>query len=249
MNILDLANQRKLVPKETFLQQQLTTALSPLLGQKIDDSLIKNIECQLKQQQMTDFMRGINIENMPLRNFEYDYLQQAIKLKFSTTDTEIKINYSLTEMTFVSGNISRRHDYGSQGFINSGTCIGIGTVKDVVKNNLLIKTKYRSELTRFNGVELKAIETLREIISESEFRKFIAYGFITVIAASGRKYQILRNQNHIKVWKAGKLEEEICIRIADDKVPKTDKLIAFKTMIEANEDEFRKLGNVYKMCG
>jgi hypothetical protein len=42
--------------------------------------------------------------------------------------------------------------------------------------------------------------------------------------------------------------EELCVYIKDSSVPATDKLVAFKTMIETEEDEFRKLGNLYKMA-
>ena len=94
--------------------------------------------------------------------------------------------------------------------------------------------------------EERAINTLREEISETDYRRYIARGFINVPGASGRVYQIFRRNPHVKVWLRGTLVEEICIVIQDSRVPPTDKLIAFKTMIEADEEQFRKFGNVYK---
>lgn len=93
--------------------------------------------------------------------------------------------------------------------------------------------------------EEKALETLREMISEEEFRRYIKYGFITVEASGRRVYQIYQNQPHVKVWEEGKLVEEVCVYLRDQRVPLTDKVIAFKTIIEADEDEFRSLGNIY----
>jgi len=95
--------------------------------------------------------------------------------------------------------------------------------------------------------EWTAIETLREMISESNFRKYLKYGFILVKGQSGRIYQVFRKRAHTKVWVSGSVVEEICAYIPDKSIPDTDKVIAFKTIIEASEEEFKKLGNVYKM--
>jgi len=126
----------------------------------------------------------------------------------------------------------------------------------------LKKIKFRAELdarrtvyikTRANIIkdvpenEITAIETLREEITESEFRKYMKFGFINVMGGSGRIYQIFRNRTHIKVWEHGQIVEEICVYLPDSSVPPTDKVIAFKTMIETDETEFKTFGNVYKM--
>jgi len=95
--------------------------------------------------------------------------------------------------------------------------------------------------------EWTAIETLREMVTEMEFRRFLKYGFITVKGKSGNIYQIFRDKAHTKVWQNGKVIEEICVRLRDWMIPRTDNLIAFKIMIETDEEEFRKSGNVYKM--
>ena len=117
-----------------------------------------------------------------------------------------------------------------------------------IKSNLTIIIKSRADIiTQAPKNEQCALETLREMITETEFRKYIKYGFILVKGKSGNVYQIFRNQSHTKIWYNGKLIEEVCVRIRDRKIPPTDNLIAFKTMIETDEDEFRKLGNVYKM--
>ena len=121
-----------------------------------------------------------------------------------------------------------------------------------LKSNLIIQIKSRaSSIEKYPGEsepERRALETLREIISEEEFRRYLRYGFILVKGKSGATYQVFRNASHCKVWLNGQVIEEVCVRIKDEQVPKTDKLIAFKTIIETSEEQFKKLGNVYKMA-
>lgn len=116
-----------------------------------------------------------------------------------------------------------------------------------IRDNLQIRLPRRGELIAgVKANEAKAINTLREELSETEFRKYVKYGFVLVPGKSGKTYQVFRSQDHTKVWKGGKLLEEICVRIKDSACPPTDNVIAFKTMIEADEEHFRKCGNVYK---
>ena len=100
--------------------------------------------------------------------------------------------------------------------------------------------------------ELMAMEALREVVTEAEFRKYLKYGFVLVKGRSGATYQVYRNRSHVKVWVDGKVVEEICVYLKGlengKAAPATDKVIAFKTMIEADEEEFKKLGNRYRMA-
>lgn len=109
-----------------------------------------------------------------------------------------------------------------------------------------VKSRART-ISNVSENEQIALDTLREMITEKEFRQYLKYGFISVQGNSKNIYQIFRNEHHIKVWKNGKLIEEICICLTDFKIPLTDKIIAFKIMIESDEKEFHKFGNVYPM--
>lgn len=119
--------------------------------------------------------------------------------------------------------------------------------KHKIKNNLvsiLVKSRaddYRSAPKN----EWYAIDTLREMITEAEFRKYMKYGFILVRGQSGKIYQVFRNKSHSIVWEKGQAVEEVCVRIKDEKIPPTDNVIAFKILIETSEDDFRRLGNVF----
>jgi hypothetical protein len=118
-----------------------------------------------------------------------------------------------------------------------------------LKSNLTIAIKSRADLPNTSDpAERTAMETLRESISETEFRKYLRYGFVLVKGKSGDTFQIFRNRSHTKVWRNGKVIEEVCVRIHyDQKVPPTDNVIAFRSIIQADEESFRKLGNVFKM--
>jgi len=118
------------------------------------------------------------------------------------------------------------------------------------RGNLIINVKSRADYTGLIGYtasEQKALDTLREMISESDFRKYLTHGFILVQGGSGLTYQVPRRKSHTKVWDNGQLVEEICIRISDPRIPLTDNVIAFKILLESDENAFRQLGNVYNM--
>lgn len=97
--------------------------------------------------------------------------------------------------------------------------------------------------------EEKAQRTLRDMLSEPEFKKYLKYGFVSILASSGKVYQVFRNTHHIKVWHKGILEEELCVYIKNPKIPPTDKIIAFLIMIMSDEQDLRQISNRYKMIG
>ena len=107
--------------------------------------------------------------------------------------------------------------------------------RDKLRLNLVPVIKSRANPIAATGNEVVALETLHQIITEAEFRKYLKYGFVLVKGASGATYQIFRNKSHTRVFVGGKLVEEICVRIKDATVPATDNVIAFKTMIEAGD--------------
>jgi hypothetical protein len=124
-----------------------------------------------------------------------------------------------------------------------------GMIQNTIKANLCIHMKSRAEPLPLGIQESEqtALETLREMVSEQEFRNYLRYGFLLVNGKSGRVYQIFRHKQHTKVWDRGVLVEEVCVRINWRDIPPTDNVIAFKVMVETSEELFRSRGNVYKM--
>lgn len=122
-------------------------------------------------------------------------------------------------------------------------------LKSKLRQNLAFKGSIRG-LPLYNprDNERVAIETLREMITEEQLRKYLRYGFILVKGRSGDTYQVFRNRDHTRVWRGGRLIKEVCVTLRDKSVPPTDKVIACKTMIEVDEESYQKAANVYKMA-
>jgi len=119
-------------------------------------------------------------------------------------------------------------------------------VKRAIRNNLLIKigTRHNTLQRDVSPQELKARQTLRDIITEKEWRRYVTNGFIMVKGQSGKWYQIFKDQNHTKVYNQGRLIEEICIH-TDQKCPPTDHILNLKLLIELDENSLRAGGNIY----
>lgn len=63
---------------------------------------------------------------------------------------------------------------------------------------VIIRSRSRP-LVGISDEEWKAIDTLREMITELEYRKYLKDGFILVPGKSGRIYQVFRKRSHTKV--------------------------------------------------
>ena len=112
-------------------------------------------------------------------------------------------------------------------------------------NNTLIRVNYRSSPIRRNAspAELKAQDTLRDMLTERDWRRYACNGFIIVKGAKGYYYQVFKDQRPIRVYKDGKLIDTICIH-TEGSLPPTDHVIHMKVLIELNEDMLWKNGNV-----
>jgi hypothetical protein len=98
---------------------------------------------------------------------------------------------------------------------------------------------------KVNPQELKARETLREMIPEWEYRRYLTNGFIMVKAKSGLWYQIFNKQAGYWVFsfKDGKMFERLCIH-TDAVCPPTDHVINMKVLAEIDEETLRKGANI-----
>jgi len=115
-----------------------------------------------------------------------------------------------------------------------------------LKMNLMCKMVHRGRpVFPTSESEKRALETLREMISEKDYKSYRINGFISLKARDGKTYQIFKNKWHTKVYKDGSLIEEVCVRLSGN-LPDTDNVVAFLTMLKTDPDLFRKSGNVYK---
>lgn len=90
--------------------------------------------------------------------------------------------------------------------------------------------------------ELRARATLRRVIGDEKYRRFIKHGFVAVQAASGKVYQLFPGHEMTKVYVNGKLTEKLCVVLSGD-FPPTDSLIMRYLMVLNDEDDFRSRAN------
>jgi len=130
--------------------------------------------------------------------------------------------------------------------------INASTVQDLVRSTVranLCVLKYNRSC--YDGVisssEAVAMDTLREMISENQYQRYLKYGFVSVQGRSGDVFLVSRHC-HTKVLRGGKIVEEVCLYLKGDvATPPTDGVIARLVMIQADEEAFKKAGNRYKV--
>jgi len=171
---------------------------------------------------------------------------------FTATNYDNRATHGITYYNGVNERLYIEEDYTDVTYITPEETARFSkkrTFKTRMRQNLAIHIKSRtSPVTNISPEEEVALTTLREMISESDFRRYLRDGFLCVRGVSGRMYQLFRNRWHAKVWENGVLVQEVCTRISSNiNVPPTDNIIAFKVMIECHEDEFLSIGNVYPM--
>lgn len=91
--------------------------------------------------------------------------------------------------------------------------------------------------------EIRARQTLRTMIGEDAFMKFLKKGFVSVRAKSGRIYQIFPGHKSTVVWENGKAIKSICVYLRGGFAP-TDEVIMRYILITTDEEDFWKRGNV-----
>lgn len=212
-----------------------TQGLLPEVPNRVKDSIIRPDPNQTSY--VTPRLHKPKDTTSYVTSYHIDHRTLKITARVITADSSIKIDgETWFDLCDADGNPSPRN------------------LKDVVRNTvksnltILMQEKNRTEHFNISETEQKALETLREMVTEEEFKKYLRYGFVPVKGKSGDTYQVFRNQAHTKVWRGGQVIEEICVRIHYAiKAPPTDNVIAFMTMISADEDEFKKMGNRYIM--
>jgi len=123
-------------------------------------------------------------------------------------------------------------------------------LKQFMKSNLFIKTKYTKQdilKMQVSHAEIKARSTLRDSISEKQWRRYLATGFMMIQGESGKWYQVFQNQRHIRVYQKGIMTDRICIH-TDEKCPPTDHVLNIMSLIQNDESLIwtKGVSNVYK---
>lgn len=117
-------------------------------------------------------------------------------------------------------------------------------VKEAIRSNLHIRTGRAKPLkSNVSPQELKARDTLRDLLTEAEWRRYVTNQFLMVKGRKGYWYQIFASQERVRVYKDGKFVNQICIH-TDKACPPTDHVINLKILVEFDEDSLWRDGNV-----
>lgn len=136
----------------------------------------------------------------------------------------------------------------SYAYQSTDNVIKILNARSRYKQNLypVIKTRVTTQ-NKITEAEKLAQDLLRDMITETEFRNYLKYGFL-LIPVGEKTYQIFKDRSHTKVWVKGKVVEELCIRVKSEiQCPPTDGVITKKILLESSEELFRSKCNVYNM--
>lgn len=87
--------------------------------------------------------------------------------------------------------------------------------------------------------EQRARETLRRVLGDDKFKRFLKHGFVSVRAKSGLVYQIFPAHGITNVYRDGEKIERLCVVLRGD-FPPTDSLIMRYLLILNDERDFRK---------
>lgn len=86
--------------------------------------------------------------------------------------------------------------------------------------------------------EVRARETLKRVLGEPKFRKYMKDGFVSVQARSGKVYQIFPGHGVTRVYQDGEMVERLCV-VLRGQFPPTDSLIMRYLLILNDERDFR----------
>ena len=105
-------------------------------------------------------------------------------------------------------------------------------------------TEEEAEQKERDEAELKAQNTLRELIGEKAYIRYKADEFVSLFGKSGRLYRVYPGDRMTEVFdETGKLGE-VCVVHEDQHIPPTDSIISRMTMIQSDESGFYDKGNL-----
>lgn len=104
----------------------------------------------------------------------------------------------------------------------------------------------RVDFSQVSQPEIVALQLLKKMLSEDDWKRYLRYGFIIVSSPiTGLDYQIYRGGGHIIVLRRGQRLAELCIHVSGAKCPPTDRVIGKKIMLEATELDVWHKSNVH----
>lgn len=106
--------------------------------------------------------------------------------------------------------------------------------------------------THTQKAETKARRTLKKLIGEKEYIRYLANECVQVFGKSGRMYKVYPGDRETEVYnKSGKIGR-VCVVVGDSTIPPTDSILMRVAMIQSDEcgfyDESNLFGGIKKPC-
>lgn len=98
------------------------------------------------------------------------------------------------------------------------------------------------DFSQATPAEIQALQLLRGLVGQDEFRRYLKYGFVMVRGASGLRYQVRRGRHVVDVWNERGRVDGICVYLGGP-FPPTDDTITRMLMAERDELELWRRGN------
>jgi hypothetical protein len=151
----------------------------------------------------------------------------------STSSTQWNITYN--------GNTYTHAGYGTYYLQQETPAVQL---KQIIQNNLSPEQRRRQRYLDLvkTPEELKARETLRDMILEQDWRRYVTNGFLMVKGPSGNFYQVFADQSRTQIYREGKKIGSLCIH-TDRECPPTDHVINLKLLIEYDEPALWRASN------
>lgn len=142
----------------------------------------------------------------------------------------------------IGGEITSTADLGVQSPVLSPEL----QIRDIIRSRTRFVTISRRRPVKSASAinEIRARQTLKRLIGESRFHRYISDGFLSVKAKSGRVYQIFAGTRMTNVYQQGKMIERLCVELLGN-YPPTDALIMRYLLILDDEAAFRTQCNVH----
>lgn len=113
------------------------------------------------------------------------------------------------------------------------------------KNRMPRSLGFSADFSTATTAEIKALQLLKNLITETEWRKYLRSGILSIRGKSGLIYKIVRTQDHIWVHSpTGELLVELCVG-GQHQIPYTDRVISKKLIIETNEIDIWRRANIH----
>jgi len=93
--------------------------------------------------------------------------------------------------------------------------------------------------------EIVALQLLRRMVKPEVFRRYLKYGFVSVVGASGLEYRIFRTRYaRIEVRDRDLVVARLCIHVhSKHNVPLTDEVVAKMLICEMDEPDIWRRSN------